>query len=151
VLFKAEERSLGLFERRVLRYIFGAVRDKSACRKRYNYELYKVFNEPDVIKHSKISRLSWAAHIIHMENSRTVKVVFDTRPERTRKIGRPKLRWEDGVTQDIRALGVKNWRNMAIDREDWWKLLKEAKVHTGLKPMMMMMMMNNASHLFVTL
>jgi hypothetical protein len=36
-----------------------------------------------------------------MENSRTVKKVFDTRRERTRKIRRPKLRWEDGVIQDI--------------------------------------------------
>jgi hypothetical protein len=53
-------------------------------------------------------------------NCRTVKKVFDTRPEGTRNIGRPKLRWEDGVIQDIRALGVKNWRNVAMNREDWW-------------------------------
>jgi hypothetical protein len=75
-------------------------------RKRYNYELYKLFNEPDIIKHIKINRLSWVGHIIRMENSRTVKKVFDTRPEGTRKIRRPKLRWEDGLIQDIRALGV---------------------------------------------
>jgi hypothetical protein len=67
-----------------------------------------------------------------MENNRTVKKVFDTRPEGTRKIGRPKLRWEDGVIQDIRALGVKNWSNVAMDREDWRKLLKKARAHTGL-------------------
>jgi hypothetical protein len=42
-----------------------------------------------------------------MENSRTVKKVFDMRPEETRKIGRPKLRGEVGVIQDIRALGVR--------------------------------------------
>jgi hypothetical protein len=58
--------------------------------------------------------------------------VFDTRPEGTRKIGRPKLRWEDGVIQDIRVLGVKNWRNATMDREDWRKLLKKARAHTGL-------------------
>jgi hypothetical protein len=58
--------------------------------------------------------------------------VFDTRPEGTRKIGRPKLRWEDGVIQDIRVLGVKNWRKAAMDREDWRKLLKKARAHTGL-------------------
>jgi hypothetical protein len=92
-----------------------------------------VFNEPDIIKHTriKINKLSWAGHI-RMENSRTVKKVFDTRPEGTRKIGRPEVRWEDGVIQDIRAVGVKTWRNVAMDREDWWKLLKKARVHTGL-------------------
>jgi hypothetical protein len=35
-----------------------------------------------------------------------MKKVFDTRPEGTRKIGRPKMRLEDGVIQDIRALGM---------------------------------------------
>jgi hypothetical protein len=29
------------------------------------------------------------------------------------------VRWEDGVIQDIRALGVKKWRDVAVDREDW--------------------------------
>jgi hypothetical protein len=65
---------------KVLRCIFGAVQDKSTWRKRYNYELYKLFNEPDIIKYIKINRLSWAGHIIRMENNRTVKKVFDTRP-----------------------------------------------------------------------
>jgi hypothetical protein len=36
------------------------------------------------------------------------------------------------MTQDIRALGVKSWRNMAINREDWLKPLKKARVYTGL-------------------
>jgi hypothetical protein len=36
-----------------------------------------------------------------------VKKVFDTRPEGTRKIGRPELRLETGLIHDIRALGVK--------------------------------------------
>jgi hypothetical protein len=92
VLSKAGKRSLGLFERRVLRCIFGAVQDKGMWRKRYNLELYKPFNELDVIKHIS------SDHIIHMENSKEVKV-FDTRPEGTRKIGRLKLRWDDGVTR----------------------------------------------------
>jgi hypothetical protein len=67
-----------------------------------------------------------------MENSRTVKKVYDTRPEGTRKIGRPKLSWEDGAIQDIRALGVKTWRNVALNREGWPKFLKKARIHTGL-------------------
>jgi hypothetical protein len=108
------------------------VQDKGAWKKRYKYELYELFNEPYIIKHIKIDRLNWTGHIVRTENSRTVKEVFDTRPEGTRKIGRPKLRWEFGVIQDIRALGVKNWRNAAMDREDWKMILKKARVHTGL-------------------
>jgi hypothetical protein len=58
--------------------------------------------------------------------------VFDTRPEGTRKTGEPKLRWENGMIEDIRALGVKNWRNVAMNKEDWLKLLKKGRVHTRL-------------------
>jgi hypothetical protein len=46
VLSKA---GLGLFERRVLICIFGEVQDKGTWRKRYNYELYELFNEPDLL------------------------------------------------------------------------------------------------------
>jgi hypothetical protein len=38
-----------------------------------------------------------------MENSRAFKKVFDTRPEETSETGRARLRWEDGVIQNIRA------------------------------------------------
>jgi hypothetical protein len=69
-----------------------------------------------------------------MENGMTVNKVNDTRPEGTRNIGRPKLRLEDGVVQDIRALGVKHSRNVAMDREDWRKVLKGP--HRAVEPMM---------------
>jgi hypothetical protein len=66
-----------------------------------------------------------------MVNSGRIKV-FDTRPEGTRKTGGPRLSWEDGVVHDIRTLGVKNWGNVSVEREDWLNLLKKARVHTGL-------------------
>jgi hypothetical protein len=50
------------------------------------------------------------------------------------------LRWEDDVHQDIRILEVKNWKKVALDRNEWAKLLKKAsRGHQVLsKPMMMM-------------
>jgi hypothetical protein len=38
-----------------------------------------------------------------MDLQRTVQKVFNSKPCGSRKIGRPKLRWEDGVLQDIRV------------------------------------------------
>jgi hypothetical protein len=38
----------------------------------------------------------------------------------------------DSVDQDIRLLGERNWKNLALNREKWRKLLKKVKAHTGL-------------------
>jgi hypothetical protein len=67
-----------------------------------------------------------------MSNERTLNKIFNTTPDGTRSDGRPKLRWEDGVVQDTRILGVKNWKNAALNTDGWAKLLKKAKAHQGL-------------------
>jgi hypothetical protein len=43
-----------------------------------------------------------------------IKKVFNKKLEGTRKVGRPRLRWEECVWQDIRILGIRNWRNVAL-------------------------------------
>jgi hypothetical protein len=51
-------------------------------------------------------------------------------------VGRRRLRWEEYVWQDIRILGVRNWRSVASNREEWGAILRMARAHTGLMPMM---------------
>jgi hypothetical protein len=67
-----------------------------------------------------------------MDNNRITKRMFNTRPEGRRGSGRPKLRWGDSVDHGIRILGERNWRNLALNREEWMKLLKKAGAHAGL-------------------
>jgi hypothetical protein len=40
--------------------IFGAVQENGVWRKRYNHELYGLFNEPYIVKYIKIKTLGWA-------------------------------------------------------------------------------------------
>jgi hypothetical protein len=75
--------------------------------------------------------LGWAGHVIRTDNNRRVKKVFNTNPIGIRKIGRPKLRWEDDVIQDIKTLGVTIWRKLATEKESWQKLLRKAWAHVG--------------------
>jgi hypothetical protein len=126
-LSKTDERLPSLFERRVLRCIFGVVQENGMWRKRCNHELYELFNEPDIVKYIKVNKLEWAGQVTRMGSNRTVKKMFNTRPEGTRKIGRPKLGWKVGVTHDIKALGVKNWKSSALNREECLKFLKKAR------------------------
>ena len=41
--------------------------------------------------------------------------------------GRPKLRWEDDVLEDMMSMNLCNWRNVAQDRERWKKAIEQAK------------------------
>jgi hypothetical protein len=131
-LTKADETALGLFERKILRSIFGGVWDEGQGRRRYNFELYKLYDEPDLVKYIQTNRLKWAGHVIRMDDNRITKRMLNTGLEGKRGTGRPKLRWGDGVDHDIRILGERNWSNLTLNREEWSKLLTKARAHAGM-------------------
>jgi hypothetical protein len=47
-------------------------------------------------------------------------------------VGRPNLRWTDGVKRDAERLGVRNWRTKAMDRERWRLVIEAVKTLHGL-------------------
>ena len=80
----------------------------------------------------KINRLRWAGHVIRLEEQSPARRVLVAIVEGRRQRGRPKLRWEDGVMDDARKLGERNWRNAARNRDRWRKILKKALAQNGL-------------------
>jgi len=69
-LSKTNERRLSLFERKMLRCIFGAKQENETWLKRHNYKLHEAFNEPSIVKYIKVNRLAWAGHLMRMNNDR---------------------------------------------------------------------------------
>jgi hypothetical protein len=67
-----------------------------------------------------------------MNRSEMPKRIMNCKPEGRRAVRQPKLRWMDGVVEELRKLGVKSWWTAARDRESWKKVLQEAEACSGL-------------------
>jgi hypothetical protein len=132
VVSKCNENILKVFERKILTAIFGPTNEHGEWRIKYNNELYALYKESEIVTHTKINRLRWAGHIIRLEEQNPARRVLVAVVEGRRQRGRPKLRWEDGVREDTRKLGERNWRNVARNRDSWQKLQKKALARNGL-------------------
>jgi hypothetical protein len=58
-----------------------------------------------------------------MNSGTSLENIFNTKPDGVSSVGRPKLRCEDGVNEDVKILTDKNWKNDALDRDEWTQLL----------------------------
>jgi len=56
VLSKSDEAILGVFERKILRAIFGPANDNGEFRIKYNNDLYTLYKENDIVTYIKINR-----------------------------------------------------------------------------------------------
>jgi hypothetical protein len=75
----------------------------------------------------KIRRMEWPGHVVRMNETRSVKMIFEGKLEGRRGRGRSRLRWINDVEDDLRVLGVKRWRTKALERKEWASIIKEAK------------------------
>jgi hypothetical protein len=118
-----EEHRLRVFERRVLRGIFGSKRDEitGERRKLRSGELHSLYSSPYIIRQIKSRRMRWAGHGANMGEDREVYRVLVRRPEGKRLFGSPNRRWEDGIRLDLTEIGwgAVEWIHLAQDRDRW--------------------------------
>jgi hypothetical protein len=92
--------------------------------------VYRVFlgaKAADIVNVISIQSLECLGHVVRMNETRSVKKIFERKLEGRRGKGRPKLRRINDVEDDLRKLGVKCWRTKALEREEWASIIKEAK------------------------
>jgi hypothetical protein len=94
-----EKHRLRVFEKRVLRRIFGPKSDEvtGEWRKLHSGELHNLYSSPDIIRQIKSKRMRWAGHVARMGEGRNVYRILVGKPEGKRPLDRPRHRWEDGI------------------------------------------------------
>jgi hypothetical protein len=121
--------------------------------RRTNEEVRQLYGELGIVTEiTKKGRLRWLGHVERMSEERAVKRLYQNTPEGS-SVGRPRLRWMDDVREDLRKMGVTDWRIHARRRyrledtctqkvqtggyvhtegTDWKMVVKETKVLQGL-------------------
>ena len=80
-------------------------------------ELEKAINNENILRYIKYKRLSWLGHVERMTNERVAKTIYKWKLYATRLKGRPRVRWEDDVRNNLRKMGVTNWKQRTQERK----------------------------------
>jgi hypothetical protein len=111
---QSSEERLVIFERKILRIIFGPIYENYfEWKLRYNEELYELLDGPDTVRYIKIKRLQWADHIVQMPRK-----VQNGKLHGRRSVGKPQLRWEH-IRRDSSLLLNTRGRRLAGGRDIW--------------------------------
>jgi len=102
-------QKLLVFERKILRRIFGPTKENQTWRIKTDEEMDKFIKHKNIVNCIKAQRLSWLGHVKIMPDNRTFKKIFKWKPLTKSSQGRPKYRWEDNAKQDICQMKIKNW------------------------------------------
>ena len=65
--------------------------------------------------------------IVNKSNTGIMCSSHDKIHVRSSTLSRPRLRWMDDVREDLKKMGVTNWRIRAHRRDDWKMVVKEAR------------------------
>jgi hypothetical protein len=53
-----------------------------------------------------------------MSNDRSIKKLYNNKPEGLRLVGRPRKRWLDEVEQNLKQMGARGWKRRAQNRDE---------------------------------
>ena len=126
------ENNLHIFERQILKKIFGPVNIDNVWRIRNNMEIGNIIEGADIARIIKAQRIKWLGHIQRLDQARPTRKPLDWKPMGTRPVGKPRQRWQENVMEDLKKPKVKNWKEAAKDRRTWRDLAEKAKTLKGL-------------------
>jgi len=127
-----DEQYLRIFERRILRKIFGSMQNEDGSwRIRMNHELNELIENADIVRFIKSRRMAWLCHVKRMDERRTPKRVLDWTPVGRRMRGRPRKRWIEDDEEDIQRMGIRVWRKLCKEMMEWKRITEKAKTHSG--------------------
>jgi len=89
-----------------LRKIYGTVKENELRRIRRNDELEAIIKGENIARFIKCQKIRWLGHIERMQDTAVPKKMLYGKLYATRRRGRPKVRWLDDMSMDLRKMGL---------------------------------------------
>ena len=89
------------------------MKENELWRIRRNDELEAIIKGENIVRFIKAQRIQWLGHIERMQGTAIPKKMLYGKLRATRRRGRPKMRWLDDVSTDLRKMGINEWRDRA--------------------------------------
>ena len=87
-----------------------------AWRIKTNEELDNLIKKKHIVRFIKSQcRLRWAAHVMRIDTTRTVRKLTEWEPCSSRAVGRPRVRGLDQVEEDLKKMKERNLREKCKD------------------------------------
>jgi len=133
VLKESIIQKLSVFERKILRKIFGSTKAANGIWGiKTNKELDELIKHRNITNCVKAQRMIGFGHINRMPEPSIVKRIHKWKPFTGRPAWRPKSRWEDGVRNDLKKLKLMKWAEQVQHRLKWKDIVEEAKTLSEL-------------------
>jgi hypothetical protein len=93
-----------VFEKRVLRRIFGPKRDEvtGGWRKLHNEDLHNLYSSPSIIRMIKSRRMRREGHVARTGERKNAHGILVGKSEGKRPVGKQRCRWVDNIKLDLR-------------------------------------------------
>ena len=93
-----DENNLRIFERQILRKIYGPVIIDKIWRIRNNMEIDKLIEGANIVRFIKAQRIN----IQRMDQVKPDRKLLYWKPMGIRPVGRPRQRWQDDIMEDLK-------------------------------------------------
>lgn len=94
----------------MLRRIYGPIKDEIIGEWRRRKNMETLYSVSDILKVIRRRRLQWAGHAWRDQNP-LLRAVIEQNSVGKRSLGRPRMRWEDVMKNDVEQMGGgSNWR-----------------------------------------
>jgi hypothetical protein len=122
-----DERRLRVFEKRLLRRLFGPKKNEVTgdWKKLHSEEFSDLYSLPNIVRVVKSKRMRWAVHVALIGEGRGVYRVLVGKPDGRRPLGRPRSRWGNKIKMDLQELGGSSGDRLELaqDRDVWRTLV----------------------------